>query len=233
MSRNSWKMCDSATGLMARVQLSGEFGHQRNQSRSWKDLSICRHFLHNFYLEMRSLVVVQIHPEQKKWCHDWGLQILTRTNISSGCHKCSKKAVFYSRKRAVSYLPWFRIGCDQVSSLDTVKWFDKFQKTEGKVQGKRQAPLDMFCHSLSPSMTNYHVNLLGKVCVCVTFPKALIQSPSNKLDELICALGNETTKPHSEQKQTNEVNTYCSWFSSAGVQSGALIDTICPLLHSS
>ena len=163
---------------MARVQLSGEFGHQRNQSRSWKDLSICRHFLHNFYLEMRSLVVVQIHPEQKKWCHDWGLQILTRTNISSGCHKCSKKQSF-TAGNVHEILPWFRIGYDQVSSLETVKWFDKFQKTEGKVQGKRQAPLDMFCHSLSPSMTNYHVNLLGKVCVCdfsqSTYPKSLQQ----------------------------------------------------------
>lgn len=181
MSRNSWKMCDSATGLMARVQLSGEFGHQRNQSHSWKDRSFCRHFLHKFCLEMRSLVgvVVQIHPEQKKWCHDWGLQILTRTNISSGCHKCSKKQSF-TAGNVHEILPWFRIGYDQVSSLDTVKWFDKFQKTEGKVQGKRQAPLDMFCHSLSPSMTNYHVNLLGKsVCVCdfsqSTYPKSLQQ----------------------------------------------------------
>lgn len=179
MSRNSWKMCDSATGLMARVQLSGEFGHQRNQSRSWKDLSICRHFLHNFYLEMRSLVVVQIHPEQKKWCHDWGLQILTRTNISSGCHKCSKKQSF-TAGNVHEILPWFRIGVTKCQALIRSNGSTNSKKQKERCKGSDKRPWTcsaIVCHLVWQTTTW----IFWEKCVCVcdfsqsTYPKSLQQ----------------------------------------------------------
>ena len=161
----------------------------------------------------------------------------TRQTFQVGVTKCSKKQSFTAVKRAWNP-PWFRIGYKWPSvkcqALIRSTWFDKFQKKQ-KIwcKGCDKRPWTcsaIVCHLVWQTTTWI---FWEKLCVDRLFRKSTYPKSLQQIGWAHLCFGNEPTKPHSEQKQTSEVKTYCSWFSSAGVQSGALIDTICPLLHSS